>query len=344
MSKIVTFGIPCYNSAEYMDKCIQSILMGSNYAQDIEIIIVDDGSTKDDTAEKADEWARNYPEIIRAHHQENGGHGMAVLAGLERATGTFYKVVDSDDWLDAGALAALLAKMRETEAAESNIDLFITNYVYEHTVDNTRNIVDYKGILPEDRLFAWSEIGHFPMKQNLLMHALCYRTSTLRAVGLQLPAHTFYVDNIYAWVPLPHCERLCYLNVDLYRYYIGREDQSVNESIMASRVDQQVRITRIMMESYHLYTDVRPVQLRGYMVNYFVLMMTICSIFSRLSERPDAMDELDRLWDDLRDYDRRMWRRCRLGIMGQFSNLPGKVGGSITIGLYRIADKFVKFN
>lgn len=344
MSKIVTFGIPCYNSAEYMDTCIQSILDGSNYAPDVEIIIVNDGSTKDNTAEKADEWAERYPDIIRVHHQENGGHGIAVLSGLEDATGTFYKVVDSDDWLDTDAVAALLDKMRTTEATNANVDLFITNYVYEHTADNTRNIVTYHGILPEERVFGWREIGHFHMNQNLLMHSLCYRTSVLRNMGLTLPAHTFYVDNIYAWVPLPHCERLCYLNIDLYRYYIGREDQSINEKVMAGRIDQQVRITRIMMESYHLYQEVQPVQLRSYMINYFVVMMVICSVFSILSEQENAMDELTRLWQDLHDYDRRLWRRCRLGVMGQLSNLPGPVGHKVTIVLYRLADKIVKFN
>lgn len=344
MNKIISFGIPCYNSAAYMDICIQSILDGAGDAQDIEIIIVDDGSFKDNTPAKADAWAEKFPHIIKAVHQENGGHGTAVLTGLANATGTFYKVVDSDDWVDSNALSIMLEKLRETEAAHEDVDLFITNYVYEHTVDNTQNVVDYTRVLPEGKVFGWDEIGHFSITQNLLMHALCYRTSILRDEGIPLPAHTFYVDNIYAWVPLPRCKRMYYLNEDLYRYFIGREDQSVNEKVMANRIDQQVLITRIMMESYHIYQDVKIPQLRSYMLNYFVIMMTICSVFSRLSERPDAMDELKKLWSDLHAYDRRMWRRCRLGVMGQFSNLPGRAGKSITIALYHLADKFVKFN
>ena len=160
MHKIMTFAIPCYNSAAYMDTCIQSILDGADGAEDIQIVIVDDGSTKDETPAKADEWVEKYPGIIDAVHQENGGHGAAVLAGLAQAEGIFFKVVDSDDWLDKDALGELLSKARETEAAHANIDLFVTNYVYEHTVDNTQNIVDYKGILPEGRVFGWREIGH----------------------------------------------------------------------------------------------------------------------------------------------------------------------------------------
>lgn len=344
MSKIITFAIPCYNSADYMDHCVQSILDGADGADDIEIIIVDDGSFKDDTPAKADAWEEKLPGIVKAVHQENGGHGTAVLTGLSHAQGTFYKVVDSDDWLDAEALREFLKTLRESEDRGDEVDLFIANYVYEHTVDNTRNVVGYAHVLPEGRVFGWSEIGHFRMSQNLLMHSLCYRTTILRDEGVPMPPHTFYVDNIYAWVPLPRCKKLYYLNLDLYRYFIGREDQSVNEQVMAGRIDQQRRVTRIMMESYHLYDDIKIAQLRSYMVDYFVLMMVICSVFSKLSEQPDAKDELKKLWKDLHDYDRRMWRRCRWGLLGQGSNLPGRLGERATIALYRLADKFVKFN
>ena len=84
MQKTITFGIPCYNSSEYMDHCVTSILEGSDYADDVQIVIVDDGSTKDDTLQKALDWQRRYPEIIQAVHQENGGHG--IVASRRRST------------------------------------------------------------------------------------------------------------------------------------------------------------------------------------------------------------------------------------------------------------------
>ena len=90
-----------------------------------------------------------------------------------------------------------------------------------------------------------------------------------------MPAHTFYVDNIYAYVPLPRCKTIYYADIDLYRYFIGREGQSVNEAIMVKRLDQQFRITRIMMEAYHLYEDVEEPRLRNYMMGYFTMMMAI---------------------------------------------------------------------
>ena len=98
--KLLTFAIPCYNSESYMRHCIESILPGG---EDVEILIVDDGSTKDNTAAIADEYQEKYPTIVRAIHLENGGHGEAVNAGNRNATGLYFKVMDSDDWGDADA-------------------------------------------------------------------------------------------------------------------------------------------------------------------------------------------------------------------------------------------------
>ena len=88
--KTISFAVPCYNSAAYMDTCIESIL---KCGDDIEILIVDDGSTKDDTAAKADAWQERHPGLIRAIHKENGGHGSAVNMGLANATGRYFKAV-----------------------------------------------------------------------------------------------------------------------------------------------------------------------------------------------------------------------------------------------------------
>lgn len=344
MGKTITFGIPCYNSAEYMDHCISSILEGSACADDVQIVIVDDGSTKDDTWARALAWQERHPESIEAVHQDNGGHGMAVLAALERARGTYFKIVDSDDWLDVSACAEFLETLRGFLARDQRVDLVVTNYVYEHVEDDTHHVIDYRYVLKRNKIITWDKIGHFNMAQNLLMHALCYRTDILRNGGVPMPAHTFYVDNIYAYVPLPRCQTLYYLDVDLYRYFIGREDQSVNEKVMVSRIDQQLRITRIMMDAYHLYDDIDNPKLCNYMVGYFSLMMAVCSVFSRMSDKPDAMDNCEELWCHLKAYDKRMYRHARMSVVGIAMNLPTRVGEKFTLGIYRVASKLVKFN
>ena len=106
--KLLSIAIPCYNSEAYMEKCIESLLKGG---EDVEILVVNDGSS-DRTAEIADAYAEKYPTIIKAVHQENGGHGEAVNAGIRNATGLYFKVVDSDDWVDEEALHKILALMR----------------------------------------------------------------------------------------------------------------------------------------------------------------------------------------------------------------------------------------
>lgn len=344
MNKTITFGIPCYNSAAYMDHCIESILEGTGYAEDVEIIIVDDGSAKDETPAKADEWAERHPKIIRAIHQENGGHGAAVMQAVRNASGVYFKNVDSDDWVDAEAVSALLAQLRHFIELGEHVDLVITNYVYEHVEDDTRNVVDYRRVLPVGKVFTWNDMGHFMMWQYLLMHALTYRVDVLREAGLDMPPHTFYVDNIYAYVPFPACRSIYYLDVDVYRYFIGREDQSVNDKVLTSRVDHYWRVARVMMHAYHVYDDISSAKLRSYMMNYFTIIMAICSVFSKKSDRPDAMDELQRLWDELKAYDHRMYRRARHGVVGLATNLPGTVGRALTLAGYRAAQKLVKFN
>lgn len=344
MDKILSVGIPCYNSAEYMDACIMSLLEGSNYAEDLEVIIIDDGSQNDDTPAKADAWQERYPSIIKAVHQENGGHGIAVMNALSHASGLYFKNVDSDDWVDKDALAALLSQLRDFASSGEMADLVITNFVYEHVEDDTQHRTTYHHKLPVGRMFCWDDIKRFNKSQYLLMHAITYRTEVVRAANLDMPPHTFYVDNIYAYVPFPKCEKLFYLDVDLYRYFIGRDDQSVNEKVLTSRIDHYWRVARVMMHAYHLYDDVESVLLCDYMMGYFTIIMAICSVFSRFSDREDAADQLDALWEELKAYDPHMYRRARHGVIGMATNLPGKLGAGLIRNAYRIVQKIVKFN
>ncbi len=86
MAKTLSYGVPCYNSAEYMDVCIRSLLATGD---DIEVLIVDDGSTDDGaTLERAQAWQEQEPDRVRAIHKGNGGHGSAVNTALANATGT----------------------------------------------------------------------------------------------------------------------------------------------------------------------------------------------------------------------------------------------------------------
>src|SRR5690606_1480466 len=228
----------------YMRYCIESLLPGG---ESVELLIVNDGSS-DKTASIADEYALKYPTIVKAIHQDNGGHGEAVNTGIRHATGLYIKVVDSDDWVDTRAYLKILHTLARFEEEQQLIDMLISNFVYEKEGTKFKKVMKYEGIMPQEKVFSWDEIGRFRKGQYLMMHSLIYRTELLRQCALILPKHTFYVDNLYVTTPLPYVKTMYYLNVDFYRYFIGREDQSVNEKVMINRIDQQLKVNRLLIE------------------------------------------------------------------------------------------------
>ncbi len=345
--KTISFAVPCFNSANYMEKCVESLLPCGD---DIEIILVDDGSTRDNTAEICDRLEAEHPGIIRAIHKPNGGHGSAVNAGLAAAEGLYYKVVDSDDWMDRKAMETLMTYLRQQKAKveasganEDATDLVISNYVYEKVFEGTHTTIRYTNVFPTDREFSWSDCGHFRSSQYLLMHSVIYRTKLLRDMGLKLPEHCFYVDNVFVYVPLPNVRTIRYFDVDAYRYFIGREDQSVNEKVMLSRIDQQLRVTKTMIDSVDLNT-VENERLRKYMHNYLSMMMCICSIFLRMEKTPENEAKRADIWAYLKAKDEKLYGQIKRTLINSFTNIPSPVGRQVGLTGYHLAQKIFKFN
>ena len=340
--KLLSVAIPCYNSQDYMRKCIESLLKGG---EDVEIIVVNDGS-KDDTAIIADEYAEKYPSIVKAIHKPNGGHGSAVNAGIANASGLFFKVVDSDDWVKEEAYYAILDKLRELVKSGQMIDMFISNFVYEKEGEKRGKVMRYRHAIPEGKVFEWKDVRHFHKGQYILMHSVIYRTGLLRECELELPEHTFYVDNIFVFKPLPYVKRMYYMDVNFYRYYIGRADQSVNEKIMIGRIDQQIYVNKIMME-YMLEKRALIVSNRKckqYMLNYLDIITTVSSILLIRANTEESLAKKKELWNFIKEKDARIFRKLRYGLLGQCTNLPGKSGRRISMEGYKICRRFFKFN
>lgn len=337
--KYISFAIPCYNSQDYMAHAIETILPGG---EDVEIIIVNDGS-KDRTSEIAHDYMEKYPTIVKVVDKENGGHGDAVNSGLAHATGKYFKVVDSDDWVDEEALLKVLDTIKGFVKDESEVDMVIANYVYEKVGMTHKKVIRYDNVLPENQIFKWEDIGHFRLDQYILMHSVIYRTEMLKLCQLELPKHTFYVDNIYVYYPLPHVRTLYYMNVDLYRYFIGREDQSVNEKVMINRIDQQLFVTKKMISMYELRL-IGSKKLRKYMVNYLAIMMTVSSILCIRSKKKENLEKKKELWAYLKKKDYRTYMKIRYGILGQTMNLPGRSGRRVSSLAYTVARRLIGFN
>ena len=337
--KYISFAIPCFNSQNYMSRAIDSLLTGKD---EVEILIVNDGS-RDQTSEIAHEYMENYPDIVRVIDKENGGHGDAVNAGLGAAQGKYFKVVDSDDWVDEEALKRILTLIRNLEEDGEQIDMLVSNFVYEKTGASHKKCVHYRNALPQDEIFRWDDIGHFRLDQYILMHSVIYRTDLLKLIQMKLPKHTFYVDNICVYYPLPHVRKIYYLDIDFYRYFIGRDDQSVNEKNMIARADQQIYVTKTMIDMYEM-GEISSRKLRLYMVNYLAIMMTVSSIILIRSKTEENIEKKRELWRYLKKRDWKMYLKIRYGILGQTMNIPGKSGRKISSLVYSVARRIIGFN
>uniref|UniRef100_UPI003FEF49BE glycosyltransferase family 2 protein n=1 Tax=Lachnospira eligens TaxID=39485 RepID=UPI003FEF49BE len=193
MGKLLSFAIPCYNSAEYMEHCINTVLAGGD---EVEVIIVDDGSTKDNTYEIAKRYEKEYPDIVKAVHQENGGHGEAVNTGLKHATGRFFKVVDSDDWVDGKSYKRMLATLRSFEEG-SEPDMVIANYVYEKVGAKRKKVIHYENVFPVEQMFTWDDIniGDFKVDQNILVSLKVAYINIIPCKDLLYRKYILVVDN-----------------------------------------------------------------------------------------------------------------------------------------------------
>ncbi|MBQ8514974.1 MAG: glycosyltransferase [Ruminococcus sp.] len=340
--KLITFTVPCYNSESYMERCIETLLTAGNEA---EIIIVNDGSS-DGTSEVAHRYEKMYPSMVRVVDKENGGHGSGVNTGLRLARGKYFKVVDSDDWLDVKCLKKLMCNLRRWNEKGITLDLIICNYIYDHLYEPEKTVpMKYDNVFEVGRICTWNDMGVFNPSQYLIMHALYFRTEILRKAGVELPEHMFYVDNIFACQPLHLVKRICYLNLDLYHYFIGREDQSVNESVHIRRIDQQLYITRYILQC----VDMRACRacsrkLERYQLRFLSIMMTISSIYLLKIGTPEALQKRRRLWDDVKAYDPDLYYRLRCTTLSGFTMLPGTVGQRIAVEGYELAQKLYSFN
>ncbi len=335
--KLLTVTIPCYNSQDYMANCIESILPGGDR---VEIIVIDDGS-KDRTGEIADAYAEKYPDIVRVVHQPNGGHGEGINQGLRRATGKYFKTVDSDDRLSAD-FPAFLDELERLDR-EGGVDLFLTNYHYVHSDGKGDRSIRFGNALPEGRVFTWKETRPFLVDQILMIHTVCFRTELLRKTGLELPKHTFYEDNLMVYGNLRYVERMYYRNVDLYLYTIGREGQSVQEDVMKRRYTHQIKATELCFKAFHL-DEIRDKRKLGYLKHELFIMFGISIIYARLNRSEKADLDLEALWEECRRYDYKWANYFRRKTPLRLICVPGKGGQSFTEAVYRLAHLVVRFN
>lgn len=340
MEKLLTVAVPSYNSEAYLSHCLDTLAVGGD---ELEVIIVNDGS-KDRTAEIGQSYVDRYPNIFKLVNKENGGHGSGVNKGIELAAGRYFRVVDSDDWVGEEDLHKLLDYLRELGDDQEAPDMLITNYIYEYTYNGSQRKIRYQNVFKEsEKLHTWADLGTFKVDQFFAMHSLNYKTSVLRESGVKLPEHCFYVDNIYDYIPLPWVNTIAWLDVDLYHYFIGRDDQSVHTPVMIKRIDQQLLVTYTMIDAYHL-EEISDKYKRRYMYRWLSTIIMISQIHLTLANTKESLEKIEKMWDYLKAHDEVMYRKIRSRFTNIVTNLPGKLGRYIDRKGFFIAQKIFKFS
>lgn len=257
------------------------------------------------------------------------------------AKGKYVKVVDSDDWLDLNSYQKVLNFLESLEESNEEIDMLICNYIYDKVELGHKKVIKYRW-LPKNKSFTWNKV-HLLYGEYFLMHTVIYRTSLVtKEAKLKLPKHKFYVDNLYVFEPLPYVKKMYYLDVDLYHYFIGREDQSVNEKVMLKRIDQQLYVNKRMIKFYAKNIDVNS-DVGKYMKRYLEIITTISSILLIRGNTKEYLNLKDDLWNYLKEYDD-VYRILRRRLFGIGVNLPGKFGRKLATDVYKVAQRLYGFN
>lgn len=335
--KLLSCVVCCYNSAAYMSKCIDSLLKGGDR---VEIIIIDDGS-KDDTGKIADEYQSKHPETIKVVHQPNAGHGGGVQKGIEEATGYYFKVVDSDDWLDTDALLNLLDHI---EKSDKTIDCYVTDYRYCHNDDNESQTISYESCFPKDKLFTPKDIKRMKLTVYFTIHSTCYRTDLLKSLDMKIPTHVSYDDNYFIYIPLPHVEKLYYLPVTLYCYLIGREGQSVSEEIAIKRYSHYLKIAQdcflqVDINKYKNNKAVRKMIYHQYLIVYGSAMA-----FSNIAKTKESKKALKDFHKVCKANNKKQYRKLRYFSLSSLIAQPNFIGRVSSKVFYWISRKLVSFN
>lgn len=244
MNKLLTISIAAYNMQQYLRRCLDSILEPS-IIDDLEILVINDGS-QDNTMAIAQEYQNRFPHTVIAVDKENGGHGSTVNLGIQLAKGKYFRLLDADDWFETTDLTKFIERLKETDC-----DLILTNYAKEFTSKNKTKTFRFRNI-------QYDKVYDFRKWSGLLncgapwfdLPTITYKTNILQSNNIRI-SECFYSDIEFDALPLLFVKDIMFIDLSIYRYFIGREGQSVSPYGSTKHYPDHLRITYKMIDFYN---------------------------------------------------------------------------------------------
>lgn len=236
--KILSVSVASYNLGNMIEQNIKSFVE-SSVADDIELIITDDGS-KDDTPEIVEKYVKQYPNTVKLIKKQNEGPGSTVNSGIKNATGKYFRMVDGDDWVNTENLADYVNLLKTVD-----VDMVISNFdVYDNSTDKIIKTEKFK--LPENTVLNFND---FHLSVPNQMHAICYKTSIFKDNNITLD-NCFYTDVEFVLFPVQFVKTLIYFNKTIYVYRVAQATQSVNPNSMRKNIAQHEKVLEHLLETY----------------------------------------------------------------------------------------------
>lgn len=239
MDKILSVIVPSYNMEPFLEKGLQSLIIGKGLPA-IEIIVVNDGST-DRTLSIAMDFREKYPDNVTVIDKKNGNYGSCVNAGLAVAVGKYVRILDADDYVDTEAFEALVDCLENTDA-----DVIVCDY---RKIYSGRKQEDFTFSFPAQRTVKIEDIYSEKSFSTILLPALTYRLSILKKMNYRQTEGISYTDTEWCYSPMTQMSTLYYFNKPVYMYVMGREGQTMDPAIFRSRIPQLLHCMYSLMSS-----------------------------------------------------------------------------------------------
>ena len=261
MNKTLTVVIPTYNMEKYLEKSLTSLIVDDKLMQNLEVLIVNDGS-KDRSSEIGHDFQNHYPQTFRVIDKENGNYGSCINVGLKEARGKYIKILDADDSFETSNFQEVLGKLDELD-----VDMVITNFETIDENGTVGKVVSRK--LSPNKILSIEECGNeLSTQPAVAMHATIYKTENLRNIRYHQTEGISYTDEEWMFLPITTVKTLYYIDMIVYLYLVGREGQTVNISIVSknwrhnyigicNELDERLSLAPETKQIYLDYLDMR---------------------------------------------------------------------------------------